>query len=647
MTAGVRAVVAHPGFAGPPPVDRDAATRRLAQLHRQRAAALAADCPGDDIRSQWRARAFPVLAALAPVMTSTEGEITYPGDPMCLYAALSVTVDAALQSAAAAPEHRAAFPGLCPDWGVAPSKAYRLAAQHGPRGWHTADSNSDRSVFDPRVWDAPAREQLRDDVRRRRPRVFLVSTVSPGHRYALQMAELVKREVPDCLVVFGGRHIDETMRYRPDGTLALEYSATLRAIDEGRARPVVDFLISGDGYFSLHLLMQAIALSMDIRTRATDVDEVVATLDLLAAAGEQVPGTSLLCARTADAVHAFPIKGAAYDLADLPMPYQGFAIRARFPVFPRPDGTPARTAHMTVSNACPYHCDFCSEAAPLAGGLRRFRTEPVAAALERICACVSYGAEAVFFDDSIFWSGNFPLIRAFCTELAALRVASTPAELPPRYRKWIEDEGDWQRLRQLRFGGQVTVDLLTTLHKETDVVDTLRLLKQAGCGYLYLGIESMSEQVMVNIHKNLRRSAQFPWPQKVRTALERIRDAGIPVGSSVLFGLEGEDRTSIEETIDGVGELIDAGLLMLASPNILTYHPATPITRQHQMADSLDYHSPTVDNRPPYIYFEEAFPGVVSRRLTEDDIWYIHEATQRRWGTRRNSAPAEPAADPH
>jgi hypothetical protein len=56
------------------------------------------------------------------------------------------------------------------------------------------------------------------------------------------------------------------------------------------------------------------------------------------------------------------------------------------------------------------------------------------------------------------------------------------------------------------------------------------------------------------------------------------------------------------------------------------------------MQDQLDYHSPDVDNRPPYIYFEEAFPGVVSRRLSEDDIWFIHDATAKRWGTTRNSA---------
>ncbi|MEO3778004.1 B12-binding domain-containing radical SAM protein [Micromonospora sp. B11E3] len=636
-----RPTVVHHHFANPPAAAA-ADQQRLLARRTTRGARLRAGEPGDGPLPHWAARRFPVLAALAPVMTSTEGEITYPGDPMCLYTALSVTVDEALTSAARGPRPDAPFPDLCPDWGRRPDTAYRLGAEHGPRPWRPDDPNTDTTVFDPRVWDDRARAELQAEVRRRQPRVFLVSTVSPGHRYALEMARIVKREVPSCLVVFGGRHIDETIRYVPQGDrLALEYSSTVRAIDDGRCDPVVDLLVAGDGYFALALLMRAIAQAMDLDDRSVGVPEVVAMLDLLGSAGERVPSTSLICALTEEAVHAFPISGPRYDLGELPSPYQGFAIRARFPIFPRPDGTPSRTAHMMVSNACPYHCSFCSEAATLSGGLRRFGRDPAAAALERVCEYVSYGAEAVFFDDSIFWSGNFPNIRAFCTALTQARSAERIEDLPQRCRHWITTDDALARLRQLQFGCQVTADLMTTLHKESDVQEILTLMREAGCTYVYMGIESLSAQVMDNVHKNVRRVEGFGWENKVRTALERIRDAGIPVGSSVLFGLHGEDQASIAETIEGVGRLIDDGLLVLASPNILTYHPATAITRMHGVADQLDYHSPKVENRPPYTFFEEAFPGVVSRQLDEADIWHIHQMTEKRWGSQRNSAAAD------
>ncbi|MGV9255680.1 B12-binding domain-containing radical SAM protein [Streptomyces sp. NPDC003697] len=575
-------------------------------------------------------------------MTSTEGEITYPGDPMCLYAALSVAVDHALRSARRGAGSGSPFSDLCPDWGAVPSRRDRLAADHSLREWNAADSVVDHTVFDPRVWDERSEADFRAELRRRRPRVLLVSTVSPGNRYALEMARVTKEELPHCLVIFGGRHIDETMRYLPGaGKLVVEYSSPLRAIDDRRVGPVVDFLLAGEGYYALDLLLRAVSLAMDLdRTRAHPAD-VVDVLRLLGEAGERIPGSSLICGITEDAVHAFPARGPAFDLADLPSPYQGFAIRSRFPVFPLADGSPARTAHLTVSNACPYHCDFCSEAATVVGGLKRFVRDPAAVAVERICEYVSYGAEAVFFDDSIFWSGTFPVIRAFCDQLSAVRQAQSPDDLPPACRKWITEDDDWQRLRGLQFGAQVTVDLMTALHKEDDVRQVLAAMREAGCTYIYMGIESMAAEVMQHVHKNVRRVAGRPWKAKVRRALELIREAGIPAGSSVLFGLEGETRETIEETVQEVGLLIDDGLLRLASPNILTYHPATAITRAHGMADQLDYHSPQVENRPPYVYFEEAFPGVVSQRLTEDDIWFIHESTAKRWGTVRNSAAPE------
>ncbi|WP_199790523.1 B12-binding domain-containing radical SAM protein [Streptomyces ipomoeae] len=643
LHTAARETVVHDVFHRPPHRD-DTAAEELTALRRSRRDGLIerAGCERLD-QVPWSTRAFPVLAALAPVMTSPEGEITYPGDPMCLYAALSVVVDSALKSARLTAEDADDLPftDLCPDWRCPPSKnGADRAARTAPDRY--LGGHPDGTVFDPRVWDEQARDELRAFTRRLRPKVFLVSTVSPGHRYALEMARLVKEELPDCLVVFGGRHMDETMRYAPaDRSVVLQYSSTLRAIEDGRAEPVVDFCVSGEGYFALDLLMKAIALAMDLdRTRA-HVHDVVETLSLLGAAGLRLPGNSLLCARDGAAVHAFPIKGAKYDLAELPSPYQGFAIRSRFPVFPLPDGGPARTAHMTVTNACPYHCDFCSESALVVGGLKRFGAAPAEAALERVCEYVSYGAEAVFFDDSIFWSGTFRAIREFCEALRAARAAASPEDLPERCRRWITGDDDWRRLRALSFGCQVTADLLTTLHGEDEVREMLAALREAGCTYLYMGIESMSSEVMDHVHKNIRRVADLPWKKKVRTALIRIRESGIPVGSSVLFGLEGETRETIEETIEEVGQLVDDGLVMLASPNILTYHPATRITRDHGMQDRLDYHSPDVDNRPPYIYFEEAFPGVVSRRLSEDDIWFIHESTAKRWGAIRNSAEPE------
>jgi radical SAM superfamily enzyme YgiQ (UPF0313 family) len=581
-----------------------------------------------------RARAFPILAILAPAVTDAGMEIEYPGDPMCLYAALSVAVNRALAAAQAPPGLTSAYNDLYPDWGETPSPEYRLSSAGVDRRplLSGPGDNSDQMIFDPRTWDNQARRSLEYLLQKRRPRVALISTVSPGHRYALQMASIIKRNDPGCLVVFGGRHMDETMRYdHAAGILRLSPSSTITVMSDGRVPQVVDFIISGEGYFALDLLLRAISLSMDLSEKTARTADVVATISLLST-DSQVSGKAVIAAYHQGSSDIFPINGPARDTLELPSPYRAFSIRARFPIFSDPDGHAMRTAHLLLSNACPYHCNFCSEAAHVVGTLRSPKADQADAAVARICEYVSYGAEAIFFDDSIFWAGHLPSIRRFIRALEEARNGS----LSGTCADWIAAIPAMDRLKNLQWGAQVTADLLTKHQSEEVTVETLHMMRSAGCSYLYLGIESMAEAVMAGVHKNqLGKQTKF-WKIKVRTALERIREAGIRAGSSILFGLDNETPETIAETIEEIGQLIDDGLLMLASPNIMTYHPATAITRAHRMEDKLDYHSAEIGSRPPYAYFEEAFPGVISRYLTEQDIWYIHNASRERWRQYRN-----------
>ncbi|WP_206737005.1 radical SAM protein [Streptomyces sp. GZWMJZ-114] len=604
----------------------------------------------DDLRAAPdRTRYFPVLAVLAPVMTQAEGEITYPGDPMALYAALSVAVHQAVHDAGPL-EDATHYNDLAPEWTAFPTKAYRASVGHEGVRPYGAAPNTDQMVFDPRVWDEAARDAWIRLLREVRPRVVLISAVSPAHRYALEIAALVRSEVPGAYVVLGGRHADETLTAAPGGSrLLVKPSATPAVIQEGKVPPVIDAIVAGEAYHAVDVLMRALALAMDLEDRWVDRTRVLPCLQgLLHQAGVK-PGKALvlLSPRSAsEPSHAVPLDGPALDLASLPSPYEAFAIRSYFPIFEDPEsGDGLRTAHFMVSSACPYRCNFCSESARVGHGLRRFRDDAIGKAIERICEYVSYGAESVFFDDSVFWSGRYKDMTEFCRELGRIRQADR-ATLDPRLRAHLASEDDTERLRNLQWGAQLTVDTLVALHSAEESDDVLRLMRDAGCSYVYIGIESMSSQVMDGIHKNLRREVDRPWAAKVREATALVKKHGLRLGTSVLFGLDGETRSSIDETIHEVGRLIDDGLIDLASPNILTYHPATPVTRQHGMHDRLDYHSPRVDNRKPYIYFEEAFPGVVSVLLTEEDIWHIHNETRIHWGRARNDTSVDtgPAA---
>jgi radical SAM superfamily enzyme YgiQ (UPF0313 family) len=606
------------------------------QLLTERRARLAEQLRTGRRTDRW----FPVLSVLAPVMTQAEGEITYPGDPMCLYGALSVAVHNAVHDAVPL-EQAVHYNDLAPRWTRFPEPEYRSAVSHDGYRPYGDDPNTDETVFDPRVWDRHAKLQWRDLVRQARPPVILISSVSPAHRYALEIAEMAKAEVPGVFVVLGGRHVDETITCAPGSdTLTVAPSSTMAVMRAGKVPHVVDATISGESYHSLDILMRAIASAVDLDTGTVDPEAVRGSLEEMLAAWGPAPGRSLITLMTPARAVAYPQHGPQIDLAALPAPYEGFAIRSRFPIFvdPRTGGI-RRTAHIMVSNACPYQCNFCSETANLAGGLKKFRR--TTAGVDRVVEYVGYGAEAMFFDDSVFWSGTYRDILDFCAELRQLRAVPTDA-LPERHRRCLPATADIDRLRRLEWGAQLTVDVLVALNAADRSRQVLAAMRAAGCSYVYIGVESMSDQVMDKIHKNLRRVEGRSWATKVREAAVLVKSAGLRLGTAVLFGLECETRASIEETITGVAGLIADGLIDVASPNILTYHPATPITRLHGMSDKLDYHSPHVDNRPPYIYFEEAFPGVVSTALTEDDLWYIHTETTRQWGTARNDNTATP-----
>ena len=85
----------HLGFLGPQPVPDPQFADHLAERRRQLARRIAETIEPrvqdfDRQTAAWLIRSYPVLAIQAPVMTTHEGKIEYPGDPMCLYSALSV-----------------------------------------------------------------------------------------------------------------------------------------------------------------------------------------------------------------------------------------------------------------------------------------------------------------------------------------------------------------------------------------------------------------------------------------------------------------------------------------------------------------------------------------------------------------------------
>src|SRR5215204_3357846 len=178
-----------------------------------------------------------------------------------------------------------------------------------------------------------------------------------------------------------------------------------------------------------------------------------------------------------------------------------------------------------TSRGCPYSCDFC--VAPLHQG-HKFRERSAKDLVDEIeRGYREFGIDFFYLlGDTV--TLNVKSFSAFCEELIA-------RNLP------------------IRWFGNARADNLT------DPVFVHRLRK-AGCWMLAMGIETESEDIRKDMVKKLER-------QKIQTALNNMRDAGIRSFAFFIFGYPGESPASMEQTTAYAIEL---------NPDFANFYPAVP-----------------------------------------------------------------------
>ncbi len=173
-----------------------------------------------------------------------------------------------------------------------------------------------------------------------------------------------------------------------------------------------------------------------------------------------------------------------------------------------------------ATRGCPFDCDFCAVTGVFG---RKFRTRPVAQVVEEIRGFDT--RDFLFVDDNICGNPQYAkeLFRAII----------------PLKRTW---------------GGQTSI---TFAHDE----ELLDLYAKSGGRYAFIGFESLSEQSLANLNKKWNRAGGFG------EAIRRIHKAGINILGSFIFGLDEDDPSVFQRTLDFIVEhRIDA----------VEYHVLTP-----------------------------------------------------------------------
>ncbi|MBF0153671.1 MAG: glycosyltransferase [Magnetococcales bacterium] len=160
---------------------------------------------------------------------------------------------------------------------------------------------------------------------------------------------------------------------------------------------------------------------------------------------------------------------------------------------------------------CPFTCSFCLWPQTMHGQRYRMRSvENIIAEMEWVLKIFpAVGKGEFFFEDDTF-TADHRRARAFCERLLEKKLDCT-----------------W------------------SINSRADVtdLDLLRLMKRAGCRMLVVGFESGSQRMLDAMGKKIRvkRMEQF-----IHTA----RQAGLRIHGCFVLGLPGEDRASMEQTLE-------------------------------------------------------------------------------------------------
>jgi radical SAM superfamily enzyme YgiQ (UPF0313 family) len=155
-----------------------------------------------------------------------------------------------------------------------------------------------------------------------------------------------------------------------------------------------------------------------------------------------------------------------------------------------------------ATRGCPFSCDFCS-VSQFFGNTYRYR--PVDEVIEEVKA-LSPGYFA-FVDDNIMGK------PAYAKELFK--------KLTPLKKTWTSQ-------------GSLTMAKDTTL---------LKMAVESGCYALFVGIESLSQDNLASINKPINHVSKY------EDAIKKIRDHGIMIIGSFIFGFDHDDEATFERTV--------------------------------------------------------------------------------------------------
>jgi radical SAM superfamily enzyme YgiQ (UPF0313 family) len=268
--------------------------------------------------------------------------------------------------------------------------------------------------------------------------------------------------------------------------------------------------------------------------------------------------------------HAAPIYRSTIRTLDGLPPIRRDLIKRRLYLVPN---------SIVVSRGCPHSCDFCYKEAFFQGG-RGFYTQTVDDALAEIERLP--GRHLYFLDDHLF--GNARFASALFDAMRGMN------------RVW-----------------QAAATVQSVLRP-----GLLERAAEAGLRSLFVGFETLSAD-------NLREQGKLQnLHRDYGAAIRRLHDHGVMVNGSFVFGMDGDDESVFDRTVDwAIGEGIET-----ATFHILTPYPGTALhTRMQRDGRILHRDWDLYDTR--HVVYR---PARLTPKALERGYWHAYESFYR-WGS--------------
>ena len=220
---------------------------------------------------------------------------------------------------------------------------------------------------------------------------------------------------------------------------------------------------------------------------------------------------------------------------------------------------------ISTSRGCPFQCDFCYNSSEAYKKL--YINRPI---IDVIADIKTIGKRHVMFiDDNFIGNPNWTLefVRS----------------IRPMHLKW---------------NAAVSANMV-------DMLDLLDEMALSGCESLFIGFESLNENAIKNIHKgqnNIR---------KYEKLVEEIHNRGIMINASFVFGLDADDSTTFQTTLDWIVK----NKIETVTSHILTPYPGTVVYDEFVTNDRITdfdfskYNTANVVFKPQNMTAEELYNG--------------------------------------